>query len=65
MPLRHLTVILILIVEVRRVVTSARRRPTSHRRLAGAIPLGGLCRILSVLCPFLATRVHLEIREME
>jgi hypothetical protein len=64
MPLKHLTVILILITRVRRVVTWTRRRPTSHRRLAGVTPLGGSDHILPVLGPFLAMSVHPEIRGM-
>jgi hypothetical protein len=64
MPLKHLMVILILVAGVRRVVTWLRRRPTSHRRLVSATLLGAPGHILPMLCPFLMTRVHPEIREM-
>jgi hypothetical protein len=64
MPLKHLTVFLILIDGVRRMVTWMRRRPTNHRRLAGATLLGGPDHILPVLGHFLVMRVHPKIREM-
>jgi hypothetical protein len=62
MPLKHLTVILILIAGVRRMVTWMRRRPMNCRHLAGAPLLGAPDHILSVLGPLLTTRVHPEIR---
>jgi hypothetical protein len=64
MPLKHLTVFLILITGVRRMVTWMRRRPTNHRCIADVTLLGGPDHILPVLGPFLAMRVHPEIREM-
>jgi hypothetical protein len=65
MPLEHLTVILFFFTRMRGVVMWERRRPMSHRRLAGATPLGGPGRILPVLGPFFTTRVHPKAREVE
>jgi hypothetical protein len=65
MPLKHHTVIIPLIAGVRGVVTWARRRPMNHWHLAGATPLGGPSHILVVLGPFLTTRIHPEIKDME
>jgi hypothetical protein len=62
MPLKHLTIILILIAGVRRMVTG-RLGITPYKRLAGSTPLERPGGILSLHAPFLMVRVHPEIRE--
>jgi hypothetical protein len=66
MPLKELTLILLLITRVRGVMTRARRRrSTGHGCLAGPTPLGGPDHILPLLGLLLAARIHPEIRDRE
>jgi hypothetical protein len=66
MPLIELTLIMLLVIGVRGVVTwLRRRRPTRHSRLAWTTLLAGPGHILLILGSFLTTWVHPEIRDIE
>jgi hypothetical protein len=61
MPVKELTLILLLLARVRRVVTG-RLRIAARKRLARSAPLGGHNDILPLLGPLLLTGIHPEIR---